>query len=319
MAVGLGSRIGGAGTLSAHKKQRKLMFLGMGILGFSSLLIVTILANQYVSANQKETPTPIVAKESSNMVILAANTKIARGTKITAEMLSEVKWPKEQLPEGTIKRFDDVVNQYAVNTIIENQPVVKSLISASAPNLSVSDLLTPGTRAVTIKVDATSGIEGWATPGTHVDVLLTYLDTSDGKNKTIVAVENAVVLSYDGLTKDDDSKEGNRDKNTINNTTATLGVPVADSLKIQTALSMGRITLAMRSSNDVTTPSIKEFSQDQWTQKVVAPAPVPVQNIKRASLGKGYAKFSTPDGVQKQYTLSDEDRWQHESSGDDSY
>lgn len=312
MAIGFNNRAGSASLLVARKKQR-LFLIGGATLVVCSLLIAILLIIQSnnVQATQKETVEPVVV--DTNVVIIAANTKIPKGTKIKASHLSEVHWPKDQLPQGVIKVPEKAINMYAANTIVESQPITQDSLSQIPVNTNISELLTPGTRAVTINVNATSGVEGWATPGAHVDVLLTYLDSSDSQNKTIVAVENAVVLSYDGISQDSDTKELTRDsKNKQNNTTVTLGVPIADSLKLQTAISLGRITLAMRSQNDITTPNITEFSQNQWSK------PAAVVKQQQAPI-KGYARFSTKEGQQKQFVLSSDNQWQKDHQDDNSY
>lgn len=312
MAIGFNSSANNGFLLEKNRQKKQKMFvLGGATLVVSSLILgLLVIIQNNVEAKQKEVVSePVVA--DTNVVIIAANSRIPKGTRISASFLSEVHWPKDQLPKNAIKDPENIVNKFASETIIESQPITSDILSQSPVNTNISELLTPGTRAVTINVNATSGIEGWATPGTHVDVLLTYLDSQDNQNKTIVAVENAVVLSYNGITQDIDAKEAMRNnKDKQSNATVTLAVPIADSLKIQTAISLGRITLAMRSQNDIVAPNITEFSQNQWAK---APAP------ERRAPVKGYARFSTKDGQAKQLVLSSDNEWKNDQQSEDSY
>ncbi len=313
MAIGFGNNRANSVAALVAKRRQRMFLIGGATLVVSSLLIaiLIIVQSKNVEAKQKEVIVEPV-KEDNAVVIIAANSKIPKGTKITASYLTETRWPKDQLPQGVIKDPEYAINMYAAMTIVESQPITKDSLSQIPVNTNISELLSQGTRAVTINVNATSGVEGWATPGTHVDVLLTYFDNTDSQNKTIVAVENAVVLSYDGITLDSDTKELTRDsKNKQNSTTVTLGVPIADSLKLQTAISMGRITLIMRSQNDITAPNVTEFSQTQWIKRA--------QVQKQQAPIKGYARFSTKDGQQKQFVLSSDNQWQKDHQEDDSY
>lgn len=316
MGVRFVTRVGSSSNRMAMRRER-LLFLGGGTLMFSAIVIAGLLVvqSQAVQAKSKEVEIEPLNQEVAlgTVVLLAPTSRITKGTKITPQFIREVHWPRDQVPEGAIRKMEDLDSMFASANLVENQPILRSSVAANPPSLGISDLLTPGSRAVTINVNSVSGIEGWAKPGAHVDVLLTYLDSKDGKNKTIVAVENAVVLSYGG------SAESNHDADSDRvagpeSTTATLAVPVADSLKIQTAMAMGRITLVLRSQNDIATPSITEFTQDEWDQ-----SHRPVAQEKRQAMVRGIARIPGKDGVDRQFVLGDDNRWQHDAVDEETY
>jgi pilus assembly protein CpaB len=109
--------------------------------------------------------------------------------------------------------------------------------------------VSPGNRAVSIEVDAVSGIEGHAAPGTRVDVVLTYYEGGELTSKVIV--ENTRVLSLGGDTTlvTDRGDIRKRGRSTASKT-ITLEVAPQDALKIQTARKMGSLGLIMRASGD---------------------------------------------------------------------
>ena len=241
------------------------------------------------------------------VVIVATTKKIEKGEKIDSSKLREIRWPRDQVPEGALRTVDEALSLYATSSLAENQPLYRSALSKTAPIAGIQDLLPPGHRAITISVDATSGIEGWATAGAHVDVMLTYHDKDENTNVTRVIVENAVVLSYGGNAKGASSDalgdEGERETSPVEVSTVTLAVPFSQSLRITTAMDMGRISLALRNANDVVSTGDGVFSADQWEKRhVVAPA-APISN------NHGYAKLSTNDGKEKQFVLDGDNRW----------
>jgi pilus assembly protein CpaB len=115
----------------------------------------------------------------------------------------------------------------------------------------------PGFRALSIDVDAISGLEGHALPGTHVDVLLTFL--KDEVKTTKILVQNARVLSYGGVVENDLEAQGvvaraAQSRASLRrralSSSITLEVGIKDALKIQTARQMGKLGLMMRPQDD---------------------------------------------------------------------
>lgn len=310
------NRLGGPAGHSKLRRER-LIFLGGGTLLFSAMLIIALLVvqSQSVQAKQKEIAVEPLNEEVAlgTVVLLAPNGKIAKGTKISAANIREVHWPRDQVPEGAVRKIDDLEGMFTTTNLVESQPILRANLAANPPSLGIGDLLTPGMRAVTIKVDSTSGVEGWATPGAHVDVLLTYQDQKDGHNTTIVAVENAVVLSYGGSARTDEADDMDR-TSSMNSTTATLAVSVEDSLKIQTAIARGRITLALRSVQEVGKLNVREFREDQWDQSRRQKQPE-----KRQVVNNGYARIPLQDGSSRQFVLDSDGKWQREANDEDTY
>jgi len=310
------NRLGGPSGHHAMRRKR-IMFLGGSTLLFSTILTLALLVvqSQSVQAKQKEIQVEPLTEEVAlgTVVLLAPTAKVTKGTKLSGAYIRELHWPRDQVPEGAARKIEDIDGMFANVNLAEGQPILRSSLAATPPSLGIGDLLTPGMRAVTIKVDATSGVEGWATPGAHVDVLLTYQDAKDGHNMTIVAVENAVVLSYGGSARTDDGDDMDR-SNSMNSSTATLAVSVEDSLKIQTAIARGRITLALRSVQEIGTLNVKEFREDQWDQTRRQQA-----GDKRAVVNNGYARIPGKDGVSRQFVLDHSGKWQHEASDEEIY
>lgn len=306
MGVGFGG-MGSPGRRAAIQRQR-IFFFGGSVVLFVVLVIGAVFITQSQSvARSNVSSEPQEEVTLGTIVLIAANSKIPKGTKITAANIREVHWPRDQVPEGAARTAEDVENMFSTVALPENQPILRSSLSATQPQFGIGELLPPGHRAVTINVNATTGVEGWATAGAHVDILLTYLDPKDGENKTRVVMENAIVLSFGGNAKARDTDEHDRTTSRLEISTVTLAVPFQDSLKIQTALAMGRITLALRNKDDVGTQADTTFEQNEFDKKVKA---APQQASKAAP--KGFAKIPGKNGSEQQFVL-DGDRWQSDS------
>jgi len=281
-----------------------MLFFGGSTLMLSLILIGTILIynSTVVEAGKDIVVEPAVDSEIAfgTVTLIAPATRIPRGTRLASSMLREVHWPRDQVPEGAVRSIADIDGMYAGGVLPANQPILRNSIGSNPPSLGISELLPPGHRAVTIEVNAISGVEGWATPGAHVDVFLTYLDQEERLYKTRVAVENAVVLSYGGKAKKIEDSELER---TEVRSTVTLAVPFEDSLKIQTASAVGKITLALRNSGDMNGQGNAEFGANDWEGKKRAPQP------DQKFISNGFAAYTDHTGKQHEFVLGQDNRW----------
>ncbi len=300
MGVRFDSGFGGHRSYALRRK--RFMFVGGSTVLFLMMMIgiVVIWTRTNVQAREE-----IIHENEDggfgSVVLIAPTSQIPRGAKISAGNLKEISWPRDQVPEGALKSMEDAENMFATATLLLGQPILRTNISANALKFGIEGQLPPGHRAVTIEVDSVTGIEGWTQPGAHVDVYLTYVEPKEGKRVTRIAVENAVVLSLGGSAKKTNSEEGVENTKVAN--TVTLAVPVNDSLKIQTAKAMGRITLALRNPNDVASPGAEEFNSDQWEQK-----PAAKEQVKFV---KGWAKYTDGSGKPHDVALGSDNNWFH--------
>ena len=288
------------------RRQRMLLLTG-GSVTFALLVIGLLLvysSNTVQAGEQKSGDSIDSDSPFGTITLVAPNTRVPKGTKLTREYLKEIHWPRDQVPEGALRQVAELEGMFATASLPANQPVVRTNVAVSPPSYGISELLPAGHRAVTIEVDEITGIEGWATAGAHVDVLLTYMDQEEGVHRTRVAVEDAIVLSYGrnanrSNDRNDDDLESKRVASTV-----TLAVPLEDSLKIQTATATGKITLALRNGTDISTKGQKDFGANDWDKSKAPEKP----NAKK-EVPKGFVKFYDPAGKEKEFVLDQNDQW----------
>lgn len=286
-----------------RRKQRAVFVFGSTVLFALVVLVALLVYNDNIVQAKESVDTNVVEKTEEafgTVVLIAPISKLKKGAKLNATNLREVHWPRDQVPQGAVRSLDEAIGMYSANILNPNQPIVANTISPTPPTYGIGDLLPPGHRAVTIEVDAITGVEGWATPGAHVDVYLTHRDAESGVYKTRVAVEDAVVLSYGGETKKMSQGAGERTKI---QSTVTLAVAFDDSLKIQTAKAVGKITLALRNSNDLASQGSNEFAATEWEGRTVK------KTSKDTLVSKGYAKYTDLSGNERQFILGNDEKW----------
>jgi len=101
--------------------------------------------------------------------ILVALTDIDIGTKLDAQNIRLEDWPRAKVPDGAIRRLEDVKNKYSNARFFKGEPLHVSKVSDSLGNIAVK--VPAGYRAMPVKVDEDTVMKG-ISPGDRVDVMV---------------------------------------------------------------------------------------------------------------------------------------------------
>src|SRR5262249_47889569 len=128
--------------------------------------------------------------------VVVASAPIAIGTKIDPTQVKTVRWPMEAQPAGAINDVQQVVGRIARNNILDNQPVVETQLVTSASGL-LPLLIDEGMRAMSVKVDNVTGVSGFITPNSRVDVLVSgnVQGGEQSEQRSKVVLQNIRVLA----------------------------------------------------------------------------------------------------------------------------
>ena len=142
--------------------------------------------------------------------IVVASAPLRFGMQLDRAQLTEIQWPQDALPAGAFPTIDALLaegSRVVLSPMESNEPVLLAKLSGPNGRASLSNLLSPGMRAVTIKTDEIAGVGGFITPGDRVDIVLTRdagaidevkTNAEGAAGSTIaseIVVENAKVLS----------------------------------------------------------------------------------------------------------------------------
>jgi Flp pilus assembly protein CpaB len=188
------------------------------------------------------TAAPIAQPAIELISIIVPTRQIERGTKLEASMFLPVQRAKSAVTEGTIRSFTELTGTYAKELIPATQPISRELVTTQKPANAVIEQIPDDMRAVTINVNSTSGVEGWARAGSQVDVQ--WISEVKGKKTSTEIVNNAKVLSAERkIDPEADPKQPIP-------TTVTLLVTAPDANKVALASTGGQLVLHMRGSDD---------------------------------------------------------------------
>jgi pilus assembly protein CpaB len=180
-----------------------------------------------------------------NVVVAAAPLRF--GTPLSASALREVTWPEEAIPAGTFASIDALLGQgkrIVLASIEPNEPIIAAKITGPGQRATLSALIQPGMKAVTIRVNDVDGVGGFVLPGDHVDVLLTRQGPERGVGENDVVLQNAKILAVDQIA--DNSVE----KPTIAKA-VTLEADTVSAQKVALSASLGTLSLVLRKAGEL--------------------------------------------------------------------
>lgn len=214
------------------------------------------------------------AQSNTAGTMVVAGAPLSFGAMLTADNLTEIPWNTGSLPDGAYATKRDVLKdgrRMALAAISRNEPILRDKITAPGQLATLSTVLEPGKRAVTVRVDDVRGVAGFIQPGDRVDVVLirTEAETKTKEGYSDIILQSAKVLAIDQVT-------GERtDRPTIAKA-VTLEVNEEDAQKILLAGNIGRLSLILRQPDEAKSDTVRRVTERDLntTTPAIEPAPV---------------------------------------------
>lgn len=154
--------------------------------------------------------TRILAVQHNTTRVIVATRDIPLGMMIrdgdlgTAEMTGAA-------PKGAILNFKDAVGRGVISNLYAGEPVMDSRLAAVGSGGGLAATISPGMRALAVKVDDVVGVAGFVTPGMRVDVLISgtppdVTSTSEGPEVRTLLQNIQVLSAGTDIQKDGDGK-----------------------------------------------------------------------------------------------------------------
>jgi pilus assembly protein CpaB len=181
----------------------------------------------------------------ATQTIVVAKQPLRFGTELSAAVLAEVPWPSASLPSGAFAKISDLLGggrRIVLAAIEPNEPVLALKITGAGQRATLSALVAPGMKAVTIRVNDVEGVGGFVLPGDRVDVVLTR-QIDKGSASTEVVLQDTRVLAVD-QSADERAFKASVAKS------VTLEVSTVQAQKVWLASSVGSLSLLLRQAGD---------------------------------------------------------------------
>ena len=206
-------------------------------------------------------------KEAPAMVdVIIAAKDIPIDTKIDPSHVRSIQLPAANAPAGHLSKLDQVVGKRLKEPVYAGELVLgRRLLDDNAISI-LSVTLTPGMRAVAVRVDDIIGVSGFILPGSRVDVI-----ASGGGKGVRTVLENIKVLSVGQVL----TAEGG----TLKAHSVTMEVDPRQAEILMEATESGSVRLALRSQREEAPGGTETLSDTAIVESTLPTAPPPVSDI----------------------------------------
>lgn len=175
--------------------------------------------------------------KKNTLSIVVAKRSIESGTRIDREDLEIQEWSPDAVPLNAANYPEALLGRITSDDLVAGEPVLPNkLIDKDTKTLSIPD----GYRAMTLPITSLTGVGGFITPGSRVD-LITVVPRAVGAETdekiSKVLLQNVKVLASSGKVNDSFSR-GKKGKGE-SQATITVAVPAESAVKVALAYDNG--------------------------------------------------------------------------------
>jgi pilus assembly protein CpaB len=223
-------------------------------------LLVFFVVPKLMNRQPQAAPVPVATRIAAGDVLVAAR-NVPAGTILKGDDVRWQRWPEEGLDPNFLIRDKgaepqkDAVGRVVLRGIAAGEPVTSQRLLRPGDAGFLAAALTPGLRALSVRIDAVSGDGGFIVPGDRVDVLLAEkfpianenADPTAGSGLRLVQKQVSSVVLRDVRVLAIDQEMRDMDNKPKVGTTATIEVDAVQAQKLALATQMGVLSLALRS------------------------------------------------------------------------
>jgi pilus assembly protein CpaB len=209
--------------------------------------VAALLAMRYL---RQQNATVLAPPKTGNLVVAAR--PLGLGTLLVDADVKTIEWTGTALPVGYATNKADVVGRGVMSPLQENEPILDGKLAPKGAGGGLPVIIDQGKRALTMRVNDVSGVAGFVTPNTRVDVLLTIDDkVNTTEPSTRIIMQDVRALAAGQQIQPD--KEGKP----VSVGVVTFLVTPEQAETLALASQQGSIVLALRNSLD--TARVKTF------------------------------------------------------------
>ncbi len=258
------------------RKPANMLFLAVVIAALGSTLVYRYLNTQQA---QLDAAREMAKKSMETVEVTIAARTIDVGARIRDSDVQVIEWPADSEPPDAITEPDDVIGKIARSNLIRYQPISKEHLTDHRSGL-LPLLIESGKRAMSVRVDKETGVSGFITPNSYVDVLATGTVKAGGdrEQRSKLILQNVKVMAIGKSIEIEDNEP-------VEVPTVTLLVSPEDAEKLTLATQQKPVRLALRHFEDDASVETPGLSMDQLLVRTVPkrPEPQPVRIVRRTA------------------------------------
>jgi pilus assembly protein CpaB len=206
-------------------------------------LVASIGISQVMENRTKQS----VALQVETEKIYVAMVDVPIGEPLSAQTVKLEEWPKDKVPEGAIRKLEDVEGRRPRQPLYSGEPILSAKLIDAQNVGGAAERIPKGFRVVSVKVTMDSAASGLILPGDRVDVLV-FLKRGDDirETGTRTILRDVTVFAVN----DRIDREVESDGSVINARTVSLLVKPAHVEKLMLAGELGKLRLSLRRADD---------------------------------------------------------------------
>jgi pilus assembly protein CpaB len=178
--------------------------------------------------------------------VVVALQDVGEGQLIDRASVAVAEWPVSTVPAGAYTAVDSVLGRVARFNVFKGEVIVPGRLAPEGTGAGLQVKINPGKRAMSVRIDDVSGLNGMLQPDSRVDILVSLRDAKreNGQQVAKLFMSNMRVLSVGTLT------QTTVDNRPITAPTITLEVTPVEAEQLTVAQQEGRIGLVLRGYGD---------------------------------------------------------------------
>ena len=193
---------------------------------------------------------PVAVAETRE--IMVAGEALPAGLLVKRSHLRWQAWPKDAVAANYIVRGQGVELEAFEGTVVragvaKGEPVTETRIVRPGERGFLAAVLTPGMRAFSVPVTATTGIAGFIFPGDRVDLILTHVIDKKGDNDRTRRASETVLTDVRVLAVDQQTDDQNGKASVAKTVTLEVTPKQAELVSVSLVMEQGRLSLSLRS------------------------------------------------------------------------
>ncbi|MEE9140001.1 MAG: Flp pilus assembly protein CpaB [Alphaproteobacteria bacterium] len=193
---------------------------------------------------------PEPGPEKALTEVLVIKEDLSAGSFVKPEHMRWQAWPDDNLtPAYVIKgtrQSDEFVGAVVRNGISAGEPITDGRVVKPGDRGFLAAVLEPGKRAISVAINATTGISGFVFPGDRVDLILTHkIPARNAGDKTVRRASETVLTNIRVLAVDQTTENQPGEPEVAK--TATIEVTPKEAEIVAVIIELGKLSLSLRS------------------------------------------------------------------------
>src|SRR3982751_4363930 len=167
----------------AGRRYTSVFYVAVAIAAIATFGVYRVLENTKASSRIATRPLVVAAKS------------LPEGASIDRASLSVREWPVATIPAGAFSSPDSLIGRVTRVAVFEGEALVPGRLAPSGTGPGIEVKITPGKRAMGVRINDVAGVSGLIQPNSRVDVLVNIRTQDGGRQVSKLFMENMRVLS----------------------------------------------------------------------------------------------------------------------------